>query len=363
MPVFSLLAQREQYHPCNGDDLRHDEPLRTYWINFFAHHFDFIVALAQTHYGPTRLNDITSCRAEFLRTLDALRKDPNCYGELNLIVLDLLRQQKLLQFRIPDPFLTVKQRENAAALQRLPALLAELDGHRDLSELFLLLIEGVFAGNIFDLGAHATAETYAHTTPDFLTIRTEQGGRRPWLVDHYDALAQRVTGNHPPRKVVMFLDNAGSDVVLGMIPLARFFAQRGAEVILTANRLPALNDITHRELLPLVQQVGQLDRFWNDALKRGQIRIIESGGVAPLIDLRHVSPVLNTAVSGADFLVLEGMGRSLESNFNARFTVDSMKICLIKDQMVAQRMGGKVFDQVLRYDPALLPTAPQDAPA
>jgi type II pantothenate kinase len=161
----------------------------------------------------------------------------------------------------------------------------------------------------------------------------------------------------------MFLDNAGSDVVLGMIPLARFFAQRGAEVILTANRLPALNDITHRELLPLVQQVGQLDRFWNDALKRGQIRIIESGGVAPLIDLRHVSPVLNTAVSGADFLVLEGMGRSLESNFNARFTVDSMKICLIKDQMVAQRMGGKVFDQVLRYDPALLPTAPQDAPA
>ncbi len=44
-------------------------------------------------------------------------------------------------------------------------------------------------------------------------------------------------------------DNAGTDVVLGMVPLARELLRRGTNVVLSANSTPALNDITHPELV------------------------------------------------------------------------------------------------------------------
>jgi Damage-control phosphatase ARMT1-like domain len=50
----------------------------------------------------------------------------------------------------------------------------------------------------------------------------------------------------------MFIDNAGADAVLGMIPLAREFLCMGAEVVLAANSHPALNDVTAPELEHLI---------------------------------------------------------------------------------------------------------------
>jgi hypothetical protein len=44
-------------------------------------------------------------------------------------------------------------------------------------------------------------------------------------------------------------DNAGTDVVLGMVPLVRELLRRGTNVVLSANSTPALNDITHPELV------------------------------------------------------------------------------------------------------------------
>jgi type II pantothenate kinase len=50
------------------------------------------------------------------------------------------------------------------------------------------------------------------------------------------------------RKVIIFPDNSGADLILGVIPLARFFIQLDATVVLAANSLPAINDITVRNL-------------------------------------------------------------------------------------------------------------------
>ena len=51
-----------------------------------------------------------------------------------------------------------------------------------------------------------------------------------------------------PRPSQLFVDNSGADVVLGMIPLARELLRHGSDVVLVANSLPAINDVTATEL-------------------------------------------------------------------------------------------------------------------
>ena len=79
---------------------------------------------------------------------------------------------------------------------------------------------------------------------------------------------------------------------------------------------------------------------------------VASGNSAPLIDLTEVSEELNAAADSADLLILEGMGRSVESNFDARFAVDTAKLALLKDARVAERIGGKLFEIVCKFEPA-----------
>ena len=50
-----------------------------------------------------------------------------------------------------------------------------------------------------------------------------------------------------------------ADVVLGMIPFARELLRRGTDVVLVANSLPALNDITAGELQVVLQEAARVD--------------------------------------------------------------------------------------------------------
>ncbi len=56
----------------------------------------------------------------------------------------------------------------------------------------------------------------------------------------------------------MFVDNAGADIVLGMLPFVRELLRMGADVIMAANSQPAINDITAAELIRLLHAAGQL---------------------------------------------------------------------------------------------------------
>jgi uncharacterized protein with ATP-grasp and redox domains len=351
MARFSLLAD-SHYTPCPTGDMVRDEPFGAYWLGYFETHFETIVTLAREEYGAERMADIQACRDEFVAELHALAKQPDLYGELNLLVLDMVRQQKLHAWDIPDPFLKTKQRENVAMLRLYPALIKQLEAIAAPRELLLLLVEGIFAGNIFDLGASASVKLFAGTAPTFNAVRDGLNGKRPWLVDQFDAFADRVLNGGGYRKILLFLDNAGSDCVLGILPFARFMARRGTTVLLAANRLPALNDMTYRELKSVMDEVGAIDPTFAALCQSGKIAAVDSGGVAPLIDLRHVSDAVNAAAEGADLVILEGMGRSLESNFDATFRVDAVKVCMIKEPIIAERHGGKVFDVVFRFDPA-----------
>lgn len=51
-----------------------------------------------------------------------------------------------------------------------------------------------------------------------------------------------------------------------------------------------------------------------------------------------------------DLIVIEGMGRAVHTNLDARFTCDSLKIAVIKNTWLANRLGGKMFSVICKYE-------------
>ena len=84
-------------------------------------------------------------------------------------------------------------------------------------------------------------------------------------------------------------------------------------------------------------------------MKSLPIELVSTGTGEPLIDLSLVSEQLNTAAADADLVILEGMGRGVESNLDAKFKCDALNLAMIKDESIARRVGGKVFDCVCRF--------------
>ena len=58
---------------------------------------------------------------------------------------------------------------------------------------------------------------------------------------------------------IVRMSGAGADIVLGMVPFARELLRMGAEVVMVANSLPAINDITTPELRALLQDISEVD--------------------------------------------------------------------------------------------------------
>lgn len=56
-------------------------------------------------------------------------------------------------------------------------------------------------------------------------------------VDDFDVFKERMLGSkgkrpRPHKRALLFVDNSGADIVLGMLPLARELLRRGTEVII-----------------------------------------------------------------------------------------------------------------------------------
>ena len=146
----------------------------------------------------------------------------------------------------------------------------------------------------------------------------------------------------------MFVDNAGADVVLGMLPLVRELLRRGCRVTMAANDAPSINDITRAELAPLVARVD--DPILITALFTGTLKIASNGSDLPVIDLGAIDAALAEDARDADLIVLQGMGRAIETNLHARFvTCDALRIGMIKHAEVAACLGGSLFDCVCRF--------------
>lgn len=354
--IFPLLADPGGYRACSHD-LRDNKESRTYWINLFRSHFPKLLAeavLEALDRGVakdiiTKQTDGASRRFEAY--LAAVEKEPGKFGRLDIIEICRVREAELRKAGIDDAYRLVKQRENEASLKVLPNLLAELDAI-PLAERRLRIMEGIFAGNIFDLGATATAALFEKgASVDFHSIRSKLAPR-PWLIDDLDAWMNRWSNGPRHQCAILFVDNAGSDIVLGMIPFARELLRQGTSVILAANATPSLNDITIDELAAIVTRVIGSDPIMRKALANGKLELVSSGNGLPLIDLTHVCEQLcDLAIDKrVDLVVLEGMGRGVESNLHAPFTCDVIKIAMIKDKGVADMLGGKIYDLVMRFE-------------
>jgi len=307
---------------------------------------------AAHRYGRSARKRIEQAGEVLAGAIETLRRDPASFpgGKLDVMGLCRLREKTLRDHDLPDPFGHIKDRENATASQMYPEVVRTLHS-MDGQARWLRLIESVFAGNIFDLGSPATMHL-AGESSDFLT--TLDGLKpRPWLVDDFDRLADDLSDSPPPKwtKAVVFIDNAGSDFILGVLPLVRELALRGTQIVLAANELPSLNDLTVDETIDIVERLAGADRDLSALIDGGMLEVVSSGNDLPLIDLSQVADELNEAAADADLVILEGMGRAVESNFDAAFRVDCIRLALLKDASVAARIGGQVYDIVCKYDP------------
>lgn len=352
-----LLADLAGYDPCMTD-VSGDAVANAYWLRLFREHFGslragwFAEAMDRGLDADEAKRRADGAESDFVAYLDRLDADRYTYGRLDILSICWAREDALERAGIDDAYAIPKRQETERALALLPALLAELDAMGD-TDRFAAIWRGVFAGNIFDLGARETMAMFEAGDVDFDAVRAKLKPR-PWRFDGFDALADRFDADrHPPHRCAcLFVDNAGPDVALGMLPLARELLRRGTGVILTANARPSLNDVTHSELVVLLDRVAETDALIREALADGRLEAVPSGNDAPLIDLSAVSPALAAACErrGVDFVVLEGMGRAVESNFHARLACDAVKVCMIKDDGVSRELGAELFDLVLKFE-------------
>ncbi len=359
--VFSLLADPAAYVACPWD-LTTDADRRAYWLGVFRHHLVSLLKHTLSEAadrGVDASEQADEVNRRFTDYLDTVEREPGAFGRLDVLSICHHRENALREAGVADPYRLLKERENERALALLPSLLNELDQatpqHRD-----RLVIEGVFAGNIFDMGAEHTQKMFEASSgdhsgggggaPSFGEVRAKLRPR-PWRYDALDAWSNRLSGK-PYRAAVLFVDNAGPDVVLGMIPLARDLIRRGTTVVLSANTEPSLNDVTHEELTGLIGRIVVFDPIIRDALKNKQLQLVESGNWAPLMDLKKVSPQLVEVCSALpiDLVVLEGMGRSMESNPDCKLRCDVLRLAMVKDPGVAQSFDAELFDLVMRYE-------------
>jgi len=347
---FCRLADPRRYVACNWD-LSVDDEGRQHWVGFFKRHLETIMGMgvaASVARGEARQDAqarAADCRAAFGQHFDGYAADPTGFGRVTILTLDQWRDQFLRQFGFFDPFVDLKKRENEKMLPLLPRVCGELDAlAKNPAAQLHAIISGVFAGNIFDMGAEATAKAFLGNSPDFHSTR-DSITPHPWLVDDYAALAGSLLKGRRHRKAVFFIDNAGSDFLLGALPMMRWLAQRGTQVVLAANARPTLNDMTIDDVRAWWPRIVSVQPDLADL----PITAANTGTGEPLIDLAAVSPELNTAAAGADLVILEGMGRGIESNLDADFACDSLNLGMIKDIIIAKRLEGKMFDVVCRY--------------
>ncbi|HPF39569.1 MAG TPA: ARMT1-like domain-containing protein [Phycisphaerae bacterium] len=348
MPTLPLLANPDEYRPCI-QDLLADPVARDYWIALFERHID---TLADLPVAGARFCDQSAWpvfRHAYLQGLADLRERPDLRGELNVLELTKYRDEQLGRVGHRDPFSDLKRRENAIALREFAEVIADLDG-ASVDEPPELLARGLFAGNLFDMGSKAAVDAFAEKDHGFLEARRRVKSR-PWPYEGLAGWIDRLGRGSPPyRKALVFVDNAGPDIVLGVIPFARDLARRGVDVVLAANSEPALNDVTAAELPPILERVAEIDPTLADMLGAGRIRVVASGCISPLIDLRDLTAECCEEAAETDLLVLEGMGRAIESNFDAVFNVDTLKVALVKDPMVASVIRVDLFDPIFRFE-------------
>ncbi|MCA9251939.1 MAG: DUF89 family protein [Phycisphaerales bacterium] len=350
MAIFCKIQDGSHYRASDWD-LGDDAPAREAWIDIFANHTTALLKHAAESLSPPSVDQMAFYRSAYLELLDDVRKNHAKYAPLSIYKLCVQRADIMRQHGIGDPYDRVKADENSAAVKLLPSILNVLDESDD-GEIVELLIRGILAGNKFDLGAQATMDQHASGGIDFRATLNELPDR-PWFKDDVAAMADRLAPGHVRyKKAIFFVDNAGGDAILGGVPFVRYLLSQGCDVVFAANKEPALNDILVDELNGCLKSAATFDATIRQALESKRLTVVDSGCDCPLIDLASVTDECNKAAEDCDLLILEGMGRAIETNIDTVFTCDTIHLAMIKNPLVANHLGCAMFDLVASFTPA-----------
>jgi len=343
-----LLLDQSKYKP-DLEDLVADEKAREYWLNCFESGLNLFVdqAVASQSGRSDAQERGEKFRVQFLNRIKILRDQPYKFGFLTVRTLLDTREQFLNAFGFYDPYLQIKQDENEAAVRMLPSRLNELDSLEG-CERQKELVVGLVAGNFFDWGAREVVKCMKSGLYSFNQVKGKIQDR-PWLFDDLDAWLDRCSGA-PYKLAVIFVDNSGGDIVLGVFPFARDLLLKGTKVILAANSYPAINDVIFSELQIVSERIAEVCPIIREALANDQLVVMETGEGSPCIDLRRIDASLAEEMKGADLIVLEGMGRSVHTNYSEVFTCDTIKLAVLKNPWLAAKFKGNVFDVMFRYE-------------
>ncbi|PQQ11634.1 uncharacterized protein Pyn_03588 [Prunus yedoensis var. nudiflora] len=359
MVAFPLLTTpiESNYRACTipfrfpSDNPRKPTPTELAWIDLFLNSIPSFKKRAETDAvddAPARAEKFAQRYSEIL---EDLKKDPESHGgPPDCILLCRLREQVLRELGFKDIFKKVKDEENAKAISLFENVVDLSDAFEDEGKRLENLVRGIFAGNIFDLGSAQLAEVFSKDGMSFLAS-CQNLVPRPWVIDDLDAFKLKWS-KKSWKKAVIFVDNSGADIILGILPFARELLRRGTQVVLAANDLPSINDITYPELIEIISKLKD-----NEGKLKGvdisNLFIANSGNDLPVIDLSRVSQEIAYLASDADLVITEGMGRGIETNLYAQFKCDSLKIGMVKHPEVAQFLGGRLYDCVFKYNEVL----------
>ncbi|MBD3235991.1 MAG: DUF89 family protein [Candidatus Eisenbacteria bacterium] len=274
----------------------------------------------------------------------------------------LVREAVLRAHALHDPYRAIKAREAERLLPQAAERLARAwvwGGQAADSEPLAELLAGLLAGNLFDLGSALTQEAFRSGCMDHESAaeRYRRDARRFLAQLEPSALARlcaqpRALEQPPEGRVLLFADNAGADYLLGLLPAALFWARRW-EVVVVLNALPVASDIAFAESGPLFEALARTPGSpLPQAIDAGRLRCVPSGTGSPGIDLRYVGAALDRAAEGCAWLLLDGQGRGIETNWPTRFRCPALRCAVVKDRLVAHAIGAAAPEPVLRWDEA-----------
>ncbi|XP_076621257.1 4'-phosphopantetheine phosphatase [Colletes latitarsis] len=346
-----LLKDPATYNP-DTTDLAEDKEARDYWLQCFEESVDKFVARA-IHSQPhslTAKDRATKLKEKYINRLHYLRLQPFAYGTLTVRVLLDTIEHCMKEFDFPDPYLHQKKLENEEALKYLKDRIIALDKLEGREKIKALVL-GVVSGNMFDWGAKAVSTLMETTDFGFAEAESKIPGR-PWLQDDLDDWINRLETGPPHKCAAIFVDNSGIDIVLGILPFARDLLLRGTKVILCANSMPALNDVTYPELVVTLRDAAKICRDIRHALKENRLIAMETAQAGPCLDLSRLNLDLCLAMvkHNVDLIVLEGMGRTLHTNLYAKLTCECLKLAVVKNRWLALRLGGDMYAVICKYE-------------
>ncbi|XP_061197383.1 4'-phosphopantetheine phosphatase-like [Saccostrea echinata] len=345
-----LLLDQQSYLP-DTVELTEDGAAREYWLECFMKGVDKTKeqAIKSQHNLPDAKERAEKFKSKYVERLTDLKENPCAYGSLTVRSLLDTSSHYLQEFMFNDPYLQLKQMENEQCLRSLAQYLQELD-RMDFDERQLALAKGVLAGNVFDWGAREVTQIMEHQNFGFKEA-TNKLQERPWLFDDFDSWLDRVKGK-PHKCAAIFVDNSGADIILGIFPFVRDLLSRGTKVILCANSRPALNDVIYNELSVLIKHVAEIDEQIDKSLSENQLMVMETGQGSPCLDLRLIDCQLVDLMNkeDTDLIIIEGMGRAIHTNFDACFSCEALKIAVIKNRWLANRLGGDMFSVMFKYE-------------